>query len=368
MPTENNRWKSYWQEEVDAAYLYNALSSKTENETERSAFVKLSGIEDRHAAAWKKLLLDKGEKLPKAQPSLKAKLMAATQKYLGNRLLLNWMKKEESTEVKSYLNLYKSSADEKIKNLALDLARDSALHAGELGTMTNTTAEPWHRTESGGMLRNVVYGFNDGLTANFGLIAGMIGAGTQAHIILLSGLAGALADALSMASSGYLAAKSEKEVYDKERRMEADEILLMPELETEELAAVYESKGIDSRKALSMAKEIMQNPELALEEQVREELGISVSEISPLKEAWVTGLATAIGAVIPVIPFLFTSGKIAIWLSLSLAMITHFCVGAARSFFTGKGLWKSGWEMLVVGFGVAGAGYFLGEWLTKMFY
>lgn len=366
MSNENKLWKSYWQEEVDAAYLYNALSSATDIGPQRSAFVKLSEVEDRHAAAWKKLLQDKGETLPKANPSLKAKLMAGSQKYLGNKLLLNWMQKEESTEVKSYLTLYKSSKDGEIKNLALDLARDSALHAGELGAMTNTTPEPWHQAESGGMLRNVVYGFNDGLTANFGLIAGVIGAGASAHIILLSGLAGALADALSMASSGYLAAKSEKDVYEKERRMEADEILLMPELEIEELAAVYESKGIDSRKALSMAKEIMENPELALEEQVREELGISISGISPLKEAWVTGLATAIGAIIPVIPFLFTSGKTAIWWSFSLAMFTHFGVGAARSFFTGKGLWKSGWEMLIVGFGVAGAGFFLGEWLMKI--
>ena len=367
MQKESKIWKSYWQEEVDAAYLYDVLSAQADSETQRSAFVKLSEIEDRHAAAWKKLLQDKGETTPMAAPSVKAKLMAATQKYLGNKLLLSWMQKEESTEVKSYLSLYKSSSDKKTKNLALELARDSALHAGELGTMTNTATEPWHRSESGGMLRNVVYGFNDGLTANFGLIAGVIGAGTQAHIILLSGLAGALADALSMASSGYLASKSEKEVYEKERRMEADEILLMPELETEELAAVYESKGIDSHKAMSMAKEIMQNPELALEEQVREELGISVSGISPFKEAWVTGLATAIGAIIPVIPFVFASGKTAIWLSFSLAMFTHFGVGAARSFFTGKGLWKSGWEMLLVGFGVAGAGYFLGELLIRVF-
>ncbi len=367
MVTENKRWKSYWQEEVDAAFLYNVLSSKIINTKQREAFLRLSDIEEQHAAAWKKLLEDKGTKLPVAQPSFKAKIMAFTQKYLGNKLLLNWMKKEESTEVKSYLNLYKSSLDGNVKTLALELARDSALHAGELGTMTNTTSEPWHRTASGGMLRNVVYGFNDGLTANFGLIAGVIGAGAEAHIILLSGLAGALADALSMASSGYLAAKSEKEVYEKERRMEADEILLMPELETAELAAVYESKGIDSHKALGMAKEIMQNPGLALEEQVREELGISISEISPFKEAWVTGLATAIGAIIPVIPFLFSSGKPAIWLSFTFAMLTHFGVGAARSLFTGKGLWKSGWEMLIVGFGVAGAGYALGELLIKVF-
>lgn len=366
MLTENKRWRSYWQEEIDAAYLYDALSSSTEDKIRQTAFKKLSGIEDKHAAAWKKLLNEKGEILPKPLPSTKAKLIVATQKFLGNKLLVNWMKKEESTEVKSYLHLYKTSKDQNIRNLALDLARDSASHSEELGVMTNTSAEPWHQTASGGMLRNVVYGFNDGLTANFGLIAGVIGAGAQAHIILLSGLAGALADSLSMASSGFLASKSEKDLHEKERRMEADEILLMPELETEEMAAIYESKGFDSDKALSMAKAIMQNPELALEEQVREELGISVSSISPLKEAWVTGLATAIGAIIPVIPFIFTSGKTAIWWSFTLAMITHFGVGAARSLFTGKGLWKSGWEMLIVGFGVAGAGYFLGEWLIKL--
>lgn len=365
MSSQIKNWKTYLQDEVDAAYLYTALSDKTENEGRRIAFSKLSVIEDKHAEAWRQLLTEKGEVLAKAKPSAKARLLKFTQRYFGNKFLLYWMKKEESTEVKSYLSLFKSASDASVKQLALELARDSALHSGELGTMTGSSREPWHRTESGGMLRNVVYGFNDGLTANFGLIAGVIGAGAGAHIILLSGIAGTLADALSMASSGFLAAKSEKDVYEKERRMEADEILLMPELETEELAILYESKGIDTDKAWSMARNIMENPDLALEEQVREELGISVSEISPLKEAWVTGLATAIGAAIPIIPFFFTSGKTAITISFALAMLTHFGVGAARSLFTGKGLWKSGWEMLIVGFGVAGAGYFLGEWLIK---
>jgi vacuolar iron transporter family protein len=366
MATESKIWRDYWQEEVDAAYLYKILAEKTIDEKEQTAYLKLSDIEDKHALAWEKLLSEKGETLSKRTPSFKAKLLAGITYKLGPALLGDWLKREESSEVKSYLNLYKTSFDSTTKNLALQLAQDSAQHAEQLGRMTNTSTEPWHRTSSGGMLRNVVYGFNDGLTANFGLLAGIVGASAQPHIILLSGLAGALANALSMGSSGYLAAKSEKEVYEKERKMEADEIKLMPELETEELAAIYETKGIEAGRAMSMAKEMMLNPERALDEKVKEELGISAAVISPLKESWVTGLSTAIGSIIPVVPFFFWDGMTAAWLSFTLAMLAHFAVGAARSFFTGKGLWKSGWEMLVVGFGVAAVGYFLGEWLMKL--
>jgi vacuolar iron transporter family protein len=359
-------WQAYWQEEVDAAYLYQVLAAKTTHEKERASYLALSEIEDKHAQAWENLLREKGTVLSARKPSVKARLLERFTRQFGPSLLSEWLKREESSEVKSYLSLYKTSADASTKSLALQLAQDSAQHAEQLGKMSNSSTEPWHRTASGGLLRNVVYGFNDGLTANFGLLAGIVGASAQPHIILLSGLAGTLADALSMGSSGYLAAKSEKEVYEKERRMEADEIRLMPELETEELALIYEARGIEATRARSMAQEVMANPERALEEKVKEELGISAAEISPMKEAWITGLATAIGAIIPVVPFFFLEGMSAAWASFGVAMAAHFAVGAARSFFTGKGLWKSGWEMLIVGFGVAAVGYLLGEWLMKL--
>jgi VIT1/CCC1 family predicted Fe2+/Mn2+ transporter len=366
MKNESKIWREYWQEEVDAAFLYTVLAELTPNEQERNSYFKLADIEDKHAQAWEKMLEEKNHKKLVRQPSLKARLLASFTKKTGTSLLKDWLRKEESSEVKSYLHLYKNSVDAPTQKLALRLAQDSAQHAEQLGKMNNSATEPWHKTSSGGMLRNVVYGFNDGLTANFGLLAGIVGAQAAPHIILLSGMAGTLANALSMGSSGYLAAKSEKEVYEKERRMEADEIRLMPELETDELAAIYESKGIEPDRARSMAKELMLNPEKALEEKVKEELGISAETISPMKEAWVTGSATAIGSIIPVVPFLFTSGVTAAWLSFVIAMFAHYAVGAARSFFTGKGLWKSGWEMLLVGFGVAAVGYFLGEWMIKI--
>ena len=215
------------------------------------------------------------------------------------------------------------------------------------------------------MLRNIVYGFNDGLTANFGLIAGVIGASAAPHIILISGIAGMIADSLSMGSSGYLAAVSEKEVYEHERQMEADEIRLMPELETEELALIYESKGMETDEARRLAAEAMKNPEQVLEDKVREELGIVERPQSPFKEGWITGTATAVGALIPVFPFFFLSGSFAIGTSFVISMLAHFGVGAARSFFTGRGIFRSGFDMFVVGFGVAAVGYFIGELILK---
>ena len=121
------------------------------------------------------------------------------------------MLREEGDEVKSYLKLYKQSHDAATQEIAIRLAKDSAGHAQSLNELMGRDKEPWHQTGSGGILRNVVYGFNDGLTANFGLIAGVIGAHSSDHFILVSGAAGLLADALSMGASGYLAAKSERE-------------------------------------------------------------------------------------------------------------------------------------------------------------
>lgn len=360
-------WLHHLHEEIDAAYLYRILAGLINDETKREIYLKLAAIEDKHIIVWKDLLLKSNIRIKNMNPSLQAKILAWSSRKFGLWIISSALMKEEATEVKSYLGLYKTSLDEPTRTAALRLAKDSAEHANKLMDIKGTTDEPWHRSESGGLLRNIVYGFNDGLTANFGLIAGVIGASVTPHIILISGISGMIADSLSMASSGYLAAISEKEVYDHEREMEKEEILLMPELETEELALIYESKGMDKDKAAALAKEVMKDPEQALEEKVREELGIGQQNLSPLKEGWITGTATAVGALIPVFPFLFTSGPTAIWSSFIISMAAHFGVGAARSFFTGRGIFRSGFDMFIVGFGIAAIGYLIGLWISKMF-
>ncbi|MFL5620822.1 MAG: VIT1/CCC1 transporter family protein, partial [Gemmatimonadaceae bacterium] len=237
-----------------------------------------------------------------------------------------------------------------------------------LNGIAGRTGEPWHRTGAGGFLRNVVYGFNDGLTANFGLVAGVLGASaaSQYHAIIVAGVAGLIADALSMGSSGYLAAQSEREVYAHEIAMERDEIALMPEIERDELALIYEAKGMDRESAFRIATQVMADPEKMLAEQVQEELGISESATSPFREAWITGLATAVGALIPVLPFFFLDGRTAVIVAFVVAMASHWLVGAARSVFTGRSVFRSGMDMFVVGLGVAVVGYYVGEWIARL--
>src|SRR5205085_11889800 len=128
-----------------------------------------------------------------------------------------------------------------------------------------------HVGGAGGLLRSIVYGFNDGLTANFGLVAGVVGASMQPHVVIITGVAGAIADALSMGSSGYLAAASEAEVQAHQIEMERQEMTLMPDLEEEELALIYEAKGLPKESAQEMARTVMKDPARALETQRSEE-------------------------------------------------------------------------------------------------
>ena len=179
-------------------------------------------------------------------------------------------------------------------------------------------------------------------------------------------LSGLIADALSMGSSGYLAAKSEQEVYEHEIAMERDEIALMPELERDELALIYEAKGMSRETAHALATSALDDPERMLEEKVQVELGIGAQTTSPLREGWITGLATAFGALIPVFPFFLFTGTAAIATAFVISMAAHFLVGAARSVFTGRSVFRSGLDMFVVGLGVAVAGYFVGEWLSGL--
>jgi vacuolar iron transporter family protein len=363
-------FEHHWQDEADAAYLYRLLAEAEKDPKKSNIYSRLAAVEDRHVIIWAKLMTEHGNPPGTYKPSGRTRLLAMLGKMFGPGFLLPMLLQEEGREVKAYLDMYRATpsgtpgGDE-----ALILAKESAEHATTLAGIAGTSGEPWHRTESGGFLRNVVYGFNDGLTANFGLVAGVLGATAteQHHMIIVAGVAGAVADALSMGSSGYLAAKSEQEVYDYEISMERDEVALMPEVERDELALLYEAKGISPEVAHRLATQIMADPEKMLAEQVQEELKIGEKAMSPFREGWVTGLATAVGAVIPVFPFLIWTGRTAIIVSFTVAMLSHFLVGAARSVFTGRSVFRSGLDMFVVGLGVAVVGYYAGDWIGRLF-
>lgn len=362
-------FEHHWQDEADAAFLYRVLAGAEGDEKKRSLYLKLAEVEDRHVEIWARLLGQHGRIVTKHRPSRRTALLARLGRAFGPGFLLPMLLAEEGREVKGYLDMHRSTAAGIAgKGEALTLARESAEHAETLNSISGRTGEPWHQTKSGGYLRNVVYGFNDGLTANFGLVAGVIGATSaqQHHTVILAGVAGLIADALSMGSSGYLAAKSEQEVFAHEIAMERDEIALMPEVERDELALIYEAKGMKPEMARAIANDMMADPARMLDEQVQEELGIGAPGMSPLREGWITGAATAVGALIPVFPFFLFSGMTAIVVAFTVAMLSHFLVGGARSVFTGRGVLRSGFDMFVVGLGVALVGYFVGEWVSTL--
>ena len=361
-------WKHHLQDEVDAGFLYSVFAGLESDPKRKDILSELAGVENRHVIRWREMLATYDVKVKKQRPTLKARLMAWYARRFGSEFPLSQMLGEEAGEVKDYLTLHRNSTLTDVKETALILARESAMHTESLQELTGTVGEPWHKTESGGMVGNIVYGFNDGLTANFGLVAGVIAATSDLSTILVTGIVGTVADALSMGASGYLAAKSEQEVYEHEIEVEREEIRLMPDIEEDELALIYETRGIPKEQARELAQEVMSDPERALEEKIQAELKIGETHTTPLNEGWITGLATAIGAFIPVAPFLFTEGMLAIWISFTLAMMSHFAVGAARSFFTGRGLFRSGVDMFAVGLGVAGVGYLVGELLEHFFF
>src|SRR6266513_5566288 len=373
MPTRDNAtlkgWLHHWQDEFDAAYLYLVLAGQEHDSKKKEIYIKLAGVEERHTQMWEKLLAEHGHPIPHTgtRPSLNARLRAWFGRRFGSGYLLPLLLREEGQEVKGYMDLHNEARFDDAREVSLKLAKESAAHAETLAGLAGRAAEPWHKAESGGFLRNVVYGFNDGLTANFGLVAGVIGAEVAPHIVLVSGLAGMIADALSMGASGYLAAKSEQEVYDHEIAMEKEEIRIMPEVEEEEIMLLYQAKGVDPRTAHRMASEVMQDPQRALGEQVREELKIGEAHATPLKEGWVTGTATAVGALIPVAPCLVLPAHAAAWTAFAVAMLSHLAVGGARSVFTGRGVIRSGIDMFVVGLGVAAVGYVVGDLVAKIF-
>src|SRR5436190_9188927 len=368
-PVDIHSFEHHWQDEADAAYLYRILAAAEPDPKKKDIYTRLADVEDRHVVVWSSLLSQHGHPPAKFTPSGRARLLASMGRMFGPNFLLPMLLEEEGREVNAYLDMHRETPRGAPGGAeALVLARESADHATTLGEIAGKGAEPWHKTSSGGFLRNVVYGFNDGLTANFGLVAGVIGAATvnQHQAVVVAGMAGLIADALSMGSSGYLASKSEREVYDYEISMEKTEVELMPEIERDELAVIYEAKGMDRNSAHSLATQIMADPELMLKEQVQEELKIGEFNMSPLREGWITGLATAFGAVIPVFPFLVWQGSTAIIISFTLSMLSHFLVGAARSVFTGRGAFRSGLDMFVVGVGVALVGYFVGGRIGRL--
>ena len=357
-------WADYYRDEMDAAWLYRRLTAYEKNTERRSIFERLARVEDAHVQRWRELFAGQGAEAPPHAVGFRTRLLAWTARLLGPASVLPIVVRDETREAGSYLRLARRAKERSTHDAAMTIAAESAVHAQDLSDALGHEGEPWHGAAGSSYLRSVVYGFNDGLTANFGLVAGVVGAEVSPNLIIVTGVAGALADALSMGASGYLAAKSASEVADRQVAIEKAELRLMPDIEEQELALILEAKGLEPDRARDAARSIMSNPEQALAVKVHEELGIQPPSVTPLADGLVTGTATAIGALIPLVPFFLMDAGAAIWVSLTVSMLAHFAIGAARSIFTGRGLVASGRDMFLIGFGVAAAGYVIGDVLV----
>jgi VIT1/CCC1 family predicted Fe2+/Mn2+ transporter len=221
--------------------------------------------------------------------------------------------------------------------------------------------EKWHRT-GGGWISGAIYGANDGLAAVFGIVAGVSGATGGSSSVLTAGLAGAIASALSMATGAFLAERSEAEVAAANVERERQEIAEHPEEEKEELSLFYQLKGIDEKTANELAERMAQHPDAMLQALSVEEFGSGGGGGGgdAAQAALAAGVSTGVGAIIPVIPFMITTGTAAIVAAAIVSLVAHFLVGAAKSLVTLRTWWAAGFEMTLAGVIVGGATYLVG--------
>jgi VIT1/CCC1 family predicted Fe2+/Mn2+ transporter len=223
--------------------------------------------------------------------------------------------------------------------------------------------EKRHRSVGGNALRAAVLGGNDGLVSNFSLVMGIAGASSGQKEVLLAGMAGLLAGALSMALGEWISVKSSQELYENQMQLEMDELETNPEGEEKELALIYMSKGIPEEQARKMASDIMQNKDHAHQVLIKEELGINAEDLkgSAMEAAISSFILFAMGAILPVIPFFFIGGYKAIILSSILSGMGLFIIGAAITLFTGKSVWYSGFRQVLFGLIAAAITFGIGK-------
>jgi len=349
------------QTEVDACYLYSKLATAESDPTVANVFRKMSEIEKSHAEAF--LLKQNLTELP--APSFRAKALNMIGKIFSYDYVLGVLMDTEKSissaviAAKNKSNLpITGSETNHVTILRSLLENESKVSGSNLATF-----ESRHRSVGGNALRAAVLGGNDGLVSNFSLVMGIAGATSGQSGVLLAGVAGLLAGALSMALGEWISVKSSQELHENQMQLEMDELENNPEGEEKELALIYMAKGIPEDQANIMAAEIMMNKEHAHEVLVREELGINPEELkgSAMEAAIYSFILFAVGAVIPVIPFFFTTGITAIILSVTCSAVGLFLIGSAITLFTGKSIWFSGMRQVLFGLTAAAITFGIGK-------
>ena len=365
MDEDVRRLRANLQGEIDGATLYETLAASESDPKLAEVYRRLAAVERAHAEFWRQGLKGKGAAGSGLKPSFRARSLSWLARRFGPAFVLPTIAAAEARDIKIY--------DSQPDAVAGGLPADERSHARVIAAAAATgqglaggaiaKLEGRHRGAGGNALRAAVLGANDGLVSNLSLVMGVAGAAPAGHAILLTGIAGLVAGACSMAMGEWLSVNSSRELYQRQIDTEAAELEQSPEEEKEELVLIYQSKGLDEAQAKALAEQLLGNKETALDTLVREELGIDPDELGG--SAWAAGAASfclfAAGAIFPVAPFFFMSGNTAILVSLVVSGAALAAIGAGTSLFTGRGVVFSATRQLLIGYAAAAVTFGVGR-------
>jgi len=352
-----------WRAEVETARVYRDLAERERDEKRKGILIRMAEAEERHAARWEQKLRDMGEPVPDLADTTWTRFKRRFTRSLGTDIAIRHMEAAEEKHEREFSEQRnRALANETdVREFLRTSALEEKAHARVLKTMATPPSpktlldtilkrERWHG-RGGSWVADAIYGVNDGLGAVFGIVSGVAGAtNNQQHYVLISGLAGMLASALSMGAGAYLAGKSEAEVYEAEIAREKAEVEENPEEEIEEMALFYQLQGFSPEESQKMAERLAEQPDQLVHAMAQSELGLSEHRFpNPWKSAASASLSTAVGAFIPIIPFFFMTGLPAVITAFIISILAHFAVGAVKSIITIRSWWASGFEMTLVG-------------------
>lgn len=337
-----------WLAEKQSVMLYQALAAKESNPRFQHLFSRLAEAADDQARIWEQQITADGSHVPTHAPTtLRTRIILALIHAFGARPLLSVL---AAAKVRG-LSVYTSHL----------VHHETPLDVAEVGKRHSKSA-------AGGNLRASVFGINDGLVSNAALIFGMAGASSlDVHLVLMAGVAGLLAGAFSMAAGEYISVRAQRDMFEYQIGLEAEELKLYPEEEAMELALIYEARGLDKTDALALARRLVNDPAKALDTLAREELGVDPSELaSPLQAALFSFLAFSFGALVPLMPFVLGAGSQGFVAAIIATGGALFLTGATVSLFTGKAFLASGLRMLLIGAAAATATFYIGKLLEHL--
>lgn len=362
------RYLENWQDEIESAFLYRALAKAESQPALAEVYRRLALTEQTHAQFWEEKLQRAGYSLPKRRIGWRTRMLALFAQWFGAQFILPTVNAMEQVDSHSYDAQHDTHSTrlpvEERSHARLLQAISSDSPKGMEGS-TIAQMEGRHRTAGGNTLRAAVLGANDGLMSNLSLVMGVAGASLSTRAVFVTGMAGLIAGACSMALGEWLSVQSARELYDRQIRIERREVEEVPDEEAEELALIYEAKGLSADQARLLATRMMEDSAIAVDTLSREELGIDPDELGG--SAWAAAATSfclfAIGAIAPVAPFAVLPNPTAIYVSLLASGIVLFVIGAGITLLTGRSVMYSGLRQVLIGFAAAAITYGVGHLL-----